>query len=118
VNKDVVVLTDGNWQKEVLESAEPVLVDFWADWCPPCRMIASSIDTVATSFAGRAKVGKLNVDENPTLAASYGVRSIPTLLVFKDGKVVDQRVGALPGGQIAEMVERQLAPAGASPGRA
>jgi len=111
VNKDVVVLTDGNWQKEVMESAEPVLVDFWAEWCAPCRMIGPSIDSVAATFAGRAKVGKLNVDENPEVAMAFGVRSIPTLLVVKGGKVVDSRVGALPGQTIAEMLERQLEPA-------
>jgi thioredoxin 1 len=118
LNKDVAVFTDGNWQKEVLESAEPVLVDFWAEWCPPCRMIAPSVEAVATRFSGRAKVGKLDVDHNPLVAQAYDIRSIPTLLVFKGGKVVEQRVGALPGGQIAAMIERQLEPAGVVSGRA
>jgi len=118
LNKDVAVFTDANWQKDVLESPEPVLVDFWAEWCAPCRMIASSIEAVATRFSGRVKVGKLNVDDNPLVAQAYDIRSIPTLLVFRGGKVVDQRVGALPGGQIAEMVERQIEPAGVATGRA
>jgi thioredoxin 1 len=118
LNKDVAVFTDSNWQKDVLESAEPVLVDFWAEWCAPCRMIGPSVEAVATRFSGRARVGKLNVDENPLVAQAYDIRSIPTLLVFRGGKVVDQRVGALPSGQIAEMVERQLDPAGAATSRA
>jgi thioredoxin 1 len=110
VNDDVMVLTDGNWKKEVAEAEGPVLVDFWAEWCPPCRMIAPSIDALATSYSGRVKVGKLNVDENPDVALAFGVRSIPTLLVFKNGKVADQQIGAVPQPRIAEMLERQLAP--------
>ena len=113
MNKDVVVLTDDNWKREVTEAEGPVLVDFWAEWCPPCRMIAPSIDALATAYSGRAKVGKLNVDENPEVAAAFGIRSIPTLLVLKGGKVVEQQVGALPQPRIAEMLERQLEPAGA-----
>ena len=113
MSKDVVVLTDDNWKTEVLEASGPVLVDFWAEWCPPCRMIAPSIDALATAYSGRAKVGKLNVDENPEVAAAFGIRSIPTLLVLKGGKVVEQQVGALPQPRIAEMLERQLEPAGA-----
>jgi thioredoxin 1 len=113
VNKDVVVLTDDNWKKEVTEAEGPVLVDFWAEWCAPCRMIAPSIDALATAYSGRAKVGKVNVDENPQVAAAFGIRSIPTLLVFKGGKVVEQQVGALPQPRIVEMLERQLEPAGA-----
>ena len=112
MNKDVVVLTDDNWKKEVTEAEGPVLVDFWAEWCPPCRMIAPSIDALATAYSGRAKVGKLNVDENPGVAGTLGIRSIPTLLVFKGGKVADQQIGALPQPRIAEMLERQLEAAG------
>jgi thioredoxin 1 len=108
VNKDVVVLTDDNWKTEVLEAEGPVLVDFWAEWCPPCRMIAPSIDALATAYSGRAKVGKLNVDENPAVAQTFGVRSIPTLLVFKAGQVVDQQIGAVPQPRIAAMIEKQL----------
>jgi len=108
VNKDVVVLTDDNWKKEVMEADGPVLVDFWAEWCPPCRMIAPSIEALATAYTGRARVGKLNVDENPVVAQTFGIRSIPTLLVFKGGKVVDQQIGALPQPRIAEMLEKQI----------
>jgi thioredoxin 1 len=113
VNKDVLALSDDNWRKEVLEADGPVLVDFWADWCAPCRMIGPAIDALATTYAGRAKVGKLNVDESPAVAEAFGVRSIPTLLVFKGGKVVDQQIGAPPPPRIAQMIERQLTPVGA-----
>lgn len=118
MNKDVVVLTDDNWKKEVTEAEGPVLVDFWAEWCPPCRMIAPSIEALATAYSGRAKVGKLNVDENPGVAQAFGIRSIPTLLVFKGGKVADQQIGAVPQPRIAEMLEKQLEPAGTGTRRA
>ena len=118
MNKDVVVLTDDNWKKEVTEAEGPVLVDFWAEWCPPCRMIAPSIDALATAYSGRAKVGKLNVDENPAVAQAFGIRSIPTLLVFKGGKVAEQQIGAVPQPRIAEMLEKQLEPAGVGARRA
>ncbi|HSD65537.1 MAG TPA: thioredoxin [Vicinamibacteria bacterium] len=111
MNKDVVVLTDDNWKKEVAESGTPVLVDFWAEWCPPCRMIAPSIDALATAYSGRVKVGKLNVDENPGVSGAFGISSIPTLLVLRGGKVADQQIGAVPQSRIAAMLERQLAPA-------
>jgi thioredoxin len=104
----VRVLTDASWEEDVLKAEEPVLVDFWATWCPPCRMIAASIEAVGQQFAGRARVGKLNVDDNPETAARYGIRAIPTLLVFKGGVVVEQRVGALPQGEIAGLLEQQL----------
>ena len=110
MNKDVLVLTDDNWKREVAESEIPVLVDFWAEWCPPCRMIAPSIDALATAYSGRVKVGKLNVDENPVVAEVFGIRSIPTLLVFKGGKVAEQQIGALPQARIAQMVDRHLDP--------
>jgi thioredoxin 1 len=110
LSENVVVLTSENWKKEVMEADGPVLVDFWAAWCAPCRMIAPAVEKVAETFSGRAKVGKLNVDENPEIAGEFSIRSIPTLLVFKGGQVVEQRVGALPHPAIAEMVEKQLAP--------
>jgi len=113
LSENVVVLTSENWKKEVMEADGPVLVDFWAASVSYSRMIAPAVEQVAESFSGRAKVGKLNVDENPEIAGEFGIRSIPTLLVFKDGKVAEQRVGALPHPMIAEMVEKQLSPAGA-----
>jgi thioredoxin 1 len=110
VNNDVVVLSAGNWKQEVAEAQVPVLVDFWADWCAPCRMIGPAIDALATAYAGRAKVAKLNIDENPDVASAFGVRSIPTLLLFRDGKVVDQQIGAVPQTSIARMLDQQLEP--------
>ncbi|MBP2444066.1 thioredoxin [Rhizobium leguminosarum] len=85
-----------NFQSEVLESAGPVIVDFWAEWCGPCKMISPSLEEIAAEMEGKVKVAKLNVDENPELAAQFGVLSIPTLAIFKDGKVTDMSVGAKP----------------------
>ncbi len=108
MNKDVVVLTDANWKQEVGDSAVPVLVDFWAEWCPPCRLISPAVDALASAYTGRVKVGKLNVDENPEVSEAFAIRSIPTLLVFKNGKVVEQQIGAVPQARIAAMIEGQL----------
>ena len=115
MNEHVKELTDGNWDAEVLQAKGTVLVDFWASWCAPCRMIAPTIESLAAEFNGRAKVGKLNVDDNPEVAARYRITSIPTLLVFRGGQIVDQRVGAPPQAEIASLIERQLVPAGAEP---
>lgn len=114
MNQDVHVLNGQNWEQEVLNSQEPVLVDFWASWCAPCLMIAPAIDALATEYKGRVKVGKLDVDQNGEIAGRYGIRSIPTLLVFRNGEVVDQRVGAVPQGQLAELLDQQLAAEGTS----
>jgi thioredoxin 1 len=105
VSDKVLHLTGASFESEVLQSREPVLVDFWAAWCPPCRMIAPHIDALAVDYAGRVKVAKLDVDEAPEVAQRYGIQSIPSLLVFKDGKVVDQRVGALPRADMARMLD-------------
>ena len=85
-----------NFQANVLQSSEPVVVDFWAEWCGPCKMIAPSLEEIATELNGKVKIAKLNIDENPELAAQFGVRSIPTLMIFKGGEVTDMKVGALP----------------------
>jgi thioredoxin 1 len=85
-----------NFQADVLQSSEPVVVDFWAEWCGPCKMIAPSLEEIATELNGKVKIAKLNIDENPELAAQFGVRSIPTLMIFKGGEVADMKVGALP----------------------
>ncbi|MGF6173492.1 thioredoxin [Ensifer sp. 4252] len=91
-----VKVDTSNFQQEVLNAAEPVVVDFWAEWCGPCKMIAPSLEEISNEFAGKVKVVKLNIDENPELAAQYGVRSIPTLAMFKAGEVADIKVGAAP----------------------
>ncbi len=101
----VLHVTSANFEAEVLRASEPVLVDFWATWCPPCRMIAPAVEALAGEYAGKAKVAKLDVDENPELAERYGVQSIPTLLVFKDGRVVEQRIGAVPKAEMARMLD-------------
>jgi thioredoxin 1 len=102
------VLTDANFAQTIRAAGVPVLVDFWAVWCGPCKMVAPHVAALAQEFAGRAIVGKLNVDENPHVAGQYGIMSIPTLLIFKDGKVVDQIVGAQPGHVLRQRLARQV----------
>ena len=85
-----------NFQADVLDAKEPVVVDFWAEWCGPCKMIAPALEEIASELGGKVKVAKLNIDENPELAAQFGVRSIPTLMMFKGGEVADIKVGAAP----------------------
>lgn len=101
-------VTDDNFEQEVLQSDQPVLVDFWASWCAPCRALAPTIDALAQDFSDRAKVVKLNVDDNQETPIKYGVRSIPTLLLFKQGDVASQLVGASPKDRIAKMIEQNL----------
>ncbi|MDX1637919.1 MAG: thioredoxin TrxA [Balneolaceae bacterium] len=100
--------TDDSFQEDVLESDKPVLVDFWAEWCGPCKMVGPVVDEMAGEYEGKAKIGKVNVDENPEISAKYGIRSIPSLLIFKDGEVVDQIVGAVPKSQLKKQLEAQL----------
>ena len=99
---------DAGWDKEVLNSEVPVLVDFWAEWCGPCRMMTPTVDAIAADYAGRVKVGKLNVDENGATGMRYNVRGIPTLLLFKGGQVVEQRVGAVGKTEVQKMLDAHL----------
>ncbi len=101
-------VTDASFKQEVLESDVPVLVDFWAPWCGPCRMVAPVVDEIAEQYAGKVKVVKLNTDENPSVANQYGIRSIPTLMIFKGGQRVDMVVGAVPKTTLANTIEKYL----------
>jgi thioredoxin 1 len=103
-----VEVTDSNFQNEVLQSDKPVLIDFWAEWCGPCKMIAPMVEELAKEYDGKLKVGKVDVDSNQQTSMQYGIRSIPTLLIFKGGKVVDQLVGAVPKKMLAEKVAKHL----------
>jgi thioredoxin 1 len=100
--------SDQNFEEDVLKSSQPVLVDFWATWCGPCRMMAPIVDAIAAEYAGRAKVGKLNVDENLTVASRYGIRSIPTLLLFKAGQIQEQVAGTAPKDAINRLLDKYL----------
>jgi thioredoxin 1 len=102
--QNTLTFNDSNWETDVLNSDKPVLVDFWAEWCGPCRMMSPTVDAIADEFAGKAKVGKLNVDENGPTAMRYNVRGIPTLLVFKGGQVVAQKVGAVGRSDVQDML--------------
>ena len=97
-------VSDATFDKEVRDAATPVVVDFWAEWCGPCKMIGPSLEEIATEMAGKVKIAKVNVDENPGVAGKLGIRSIPTLMLFKDGKLAAQKVGAAPKGELVKWI--------------
>jgi len=105
INKMAKAVGDSNFVQEVVQSKIPVLVDFWAEWCGPCRMLGPVIDELSAEFEGRVKVVKLNIDDNPEIPAKYGVRSIPTLMLFKDGEAVDTKIGSLPKTKLQSWLE-------------
>lgn len=104
----VMVLTEANWQAEVINSDKPVVVDFWAPWCGPCRIIAPIIEELALDLGEKVKFGKLNTDENPNIAMRYGIRAIPTIMLFKNGEVVDTRIGVQPKEALRQMINSHL----------
>ncbi len=108
-SEHTLTFTDGAFEQEVLKSDVPVLVDFWAPWCGPCKAMGPTIDTLAGEYAGKIKIGKMNTDENPSTPMRYQVRGIPTLLLFKNGKVVEQRVGAMPKPDVQKMLDPHVA---------
>ena len=108
MSKATFEITDTNFEQEVAASPVPVLLDFWAEWCGPCRMIAPAVESVAEEYTGKLKVGKVNVDENINTAGRFNIRGIPTLLLFMGGKVVDQRVGAVGKGDIVKMLSPHI----------
>jgi thioredoxin 1 len=105
---NVVEVTDSNFESEILKSSVPVLVDFWAAWCAPCRAIAPHVEALATEYAGKIRVGKCDIDSNPQVPSQFEIRSIPTLLMFKGGQVVGQVVGAVPRAKVEEMIKKAL----------
>jgi len=105
-NENLLHVGDGDFESQILQSEVPALVDFWAAWCGPCRTVGPVVEELAAEYAGKIKVAKLNVDDNKQTPAKYGVRGIPTLMLFKDGQVVDQIVGAVPKNRIKELLDK------------
>jgi thioredoxin 1 len=108
MNENVTAFTDGTWEQDVLKSDKPVLIDFWAEWCAPCRMMAPTIDALASEYEGKAKIGKLNVDENTEVSAKYQIRGIPTVLIIKNGEVAEQVVGVTSKDNLSKLIDKHL----------
>ena len=108
MSANTVAVTDSSFETDVLKSDGPVLVDFWAEWCGPCKMIAPALEEIGAEYQGRLKVAKVNIDSNPEAPTQYGVRSIPTLIVFKDGKPVAQQTGAMPKRQLKAWIAKSI----------
>ena len=106
--ENVQVFSDGNFEEQVIKSGSPVLVDFWAEWCAPCKRLGPTVDALATDYAGKLVVGKLNVDDNPGTPGQYGIRGIPTLLLFKGGQVVESVVGLVQKDELKKVIDRHL----------
>jgi thioredoxin 1 len=108
VSEKILYLTDDTFEEEVLKSSAPVLVDYWAEWCGPCKMIAPILDEIASEYTGKIKVAKLNIDDNPQTPPKYGIRGIPTLMLFKDGNVEATKVGALSKSQLTAFIDSNI----------
>ena len=108
MGENTMKVTDASFDSDVIKSSEPVVVDFWAEWCGPCRMIAPSLDEIAAEMTGKVKIAKLNVDENQNTAAQYGIRSIPALMIFKDGKLAATKVGAASKGDLHKWISANV----------
>ncbi len=108
MSEQIVHLSDDSFETEVLKSSQPVLVDYWAEWCGPCKMIAPALDQIASEYSGKVKVAKLNIDDNPNTPPRYGIRGIPTLMLFKDGEVEATKVGAVSKSQLTAFIDSNL----------
>jgi thioredoxin 1 len=108
VSENILQLTDATFEQDVIRSSDPVLVDYWAEWCGPCKMIAPILEEIATEYSGRIKVAKLNIDDNPQTPPKYGIRGIPTLMLFKNGNVEATKVGALSKSQLTAFIDSNL----------